>query len=527
MPVIKKGLHILPLLLLLMLLLSLANEARAEDHFGYSKERPLIFAIDIDYAPLEWVDVNGMPHGLDVQMTQELLHRLNVPFTYGPNSWINVKDDILEGRADLGMMVYSSYRKNLTNYSRAVFHLYYQILYRKSDKENFNERDLKGKHIAYLASKPLTDTLLSAGARPTVVSDLPMAIKGLSIGMYDAVICFRYQAHYLLDKLDMDDIETEDMSLSPREYCYVSNNKQLIDAINVELNMMEAEGVIDEIYGDALSMSKIEIPSWLWYVLGALALITLLLFNINQRRHQKQLKREVERAQQSERLKTIFLGNISHALRTPLNAIIGFSQVVIDDKEGKLAKEEYQQMAEHINLNGRQLLYFINELLLLSDFEGNDLLFNRSLVNLQETMNEFAEQTRSKVKPGVKVVVDACEGYVDVDPNLMRLVTMHALNNAARFTTEGTITLSCYPKDNGLRIDVKDTGCGLPEELKDNIFSMLSERNAYVRENVPGLGLTICKAVIDRVGGKIGAESPPEGGTLLWHWIPRKVKNNN
>jgi len=113
---------------------------------------------------------------------------------------------------------------------------------------------------------------------------------------------------------------------------------------------------------------------------------------------------------------------------------------------------------------------------------------------------------------------------VDVDPNLMRLVTMHALNNAARYTAEGIITLSCYPEGKGLRIDVRDTGCGLPDELKDNIFAMLSERNAYVRENVPGLGLTICKAVIDRVGGRIGAESLPEGGTLLWHWIPREVK---
>ena len=520
MSVSKKGLFIL----LLTMLLGLSSMVQAENHFGYSKERPLIFAIDIDYAPMEWVDGNGMPHGLDVELTQILLHRLNIPFTYGPNSWINVKDDILEGRADLGMMVYSSYRKDLTNYSRAVFHLYYQILYRKSDLEKFSERDLKGKRIAYLASKPLTDTLKNAKARPVVVSDLPLTVKALSTGSYDAVICFRYQAHYLINKLGLDDLVAEDMSLPPREYCYVSNNKKLIEAINEELDLMEAEGVIDEIYGDALSMNKIEIPRWLWYVLGILIVGALLMFIAIQRRHQKELQREVKRAQQSEQMKTIFLGNISHALRTPLNAIIGFSQVILNDKENRLSMEECRQMVGHINTSGKQLQYFIDELLQLSDLEGNGLLFNRSDVNLREAMEDFAEQTRLKVNPGVKVVVEACEGHVDVDPNLMRLVTMHALNNAARYTAEGIITLSCYPEGKGLRIDVRDTGCGLPDELKDNIFAMLSERNAYVRENVPGLGLTICKAVIDRVGGRIGAESLPEGGTLLWHWIPREVK---
>ena len=198
-------------LLLLTVLLSVlpmglhgqSNGAPLGSKLGYSKERPLIFAIDFDYAPMQWVDTDGMPHGLDVKLTQELLHRLDIPFTYGPNTWINVKDDILEGRADLGMMVYSSYRKNLTNYSRAVFHLYYQIIYRKSEQKSFNVRDLRGKHIVYMPSKPLTDTLKNAGAWPTVVSDLPKAVNSLAAGNYDAVICFRYQAHYLLNKFNL------------------------------------------------------------------------------------------------------------------------------------------------------------------------------------------------------------------------------------------------------------------------------------------------------------------------------------
>ena len=512
------------LLCILLPLLLAVTQSAAADNLGYSKINPLIFGIDIDYAPMEWVDDDGMPHGLDVALTQELMRRLSIPFTYSPNTWLDIKDDVLSGHVDLGMMVYSPYRKDITNFSRAVFHLYYQILFRKSDQNKLDIRNLSGRSIAYMASKPLTDTLNHAGAIPNVITDLPKAIKDLSAGRYDGVICFRYQARYHMKHLGLNNLLSEDLSLPPREYCYVSHSKQLIDAINVELNMMEAEGVIDKIYGSTLSSGGINIPDWVWYLIGGLFVLLLVIFAFIQWKHQKKLKREMERAQRSEALKTVFLSNVSHALRTPLNSIIGFSQIAIDDKDDTLSRTERLQMAEHINKNGHQLLYFINELLELSNFEGKEMLFERTEINLPEVMEEFAAETRRIVNPSVKVVVNACEGHVEIDKNLMRLVTMHALNNAAHNTKKGTITLSCYPQGKGLRIDVKDTGSGLPEDLKDNIFAMLSEKNAYVRDDMPGLGLTICKAVVDRVGGRIGADSPPEGGTLLWHWIPRVVK---
>lgn len=507
----------------LWLLLLALGGASANNRLEYSRERPLLFGIDMDYAPLEWVDSEGMPHGLDVEFTQELMKRLSIPFTYSPNTWQNISDDVLSGRVDLGMMVYSPYRKNITNYSRAIFHLYYQIVYRASEQKNFDVRNLTGKSIAYMSSKPLTDTLTKAGAVPNIIKDLPKAMRDLSNGQYDAVVCFRYQARYLIERLQVNNLVAEDLSLTPREYCYVSHSKRLIDAINEELNKMEEEGVIEDIYGETASLGVFRIPSWVWWLLVGLLIAFLVVFLLVQMKHQRELLHEMERARLSEELKTVFLGNVSHALRTPLNAIIGFSDIMRSAPEGGISHDEQHQMLEHINKNGQQLLYFINELLQLSNFEGNELLFERSDVNLKEAMEEFAAETRQKAAQGVEVVVNACEGHVLIDKNLMRLVTMHALNNAARYTAAGTITLSCYPVDEGLRIDVQDTGRGLPEELKENIFAMLSEKNAYVREEVPGLGLTICKAVIDKVGGRIGAESPAEGGTLLWHWVPRKV----
>ena len=112
-----------------------------------------------------------------------------------------------------------------------------------------------------------------------------------------------------------------------------------------------------------------------------------------------------------------------------------------------------------------------------------------------------------------------------IDPKLLKLVTIHLLENARQHTTEGRITLSYYMKEDGLYVEVKDTGHGLPEDLKENLFALLSDKNTYVREDTPGLGLSICKAVVDKAGGKIGArENDIDGqGSIFWYWIPTKI----
>ena len=514
------------LLYLVAFLVATTVQANA-DNLGYSKSHPLLFGVDMDYAPLEYVDSEGLPHGYDVEFTQELMRRLNIPFTYSPNTWENISGDVLNGRVDLGMMVYSSYRKDITNYSRAIFRLYYQIIYRKQDKGEIDVRNLAGKSVAYMASRPITDTLTRMGAVLNVVRDLPQATVSLSKGKYDAIICFRYQARYIIKEYGLNNLTTEDLALPPREYCYVSHSRELIDSIDDELEKMEAEGIVQQIYGDSISIpfDGFTIPRWVWYALTGLFVAFLLAFIVVQNRHQKVLRREMERAQESERLKTIFLGNVSHALRTPLNSIIGFSDVLRNANTGEISQKEAVGMLGLINDNGKQLLYFINELLQLSDIESNNIRLNRVEINLRELMDDLARQVRPKLQEGVTLKVEGTGGYAIADPKFMKLVTMHCLDNAVKYTRQGCVTLAYWPEKGGLHIEVRDTGPGLPEGLRDNIFSLLTNRNTYVQDEVPGLGLSICKAIVDNSGGRIGAESPPEGGTILWHWVPVKVKS--
>jgi signal transduction histidine kinase len=381
--------------------------------------------------------------------------------------------------------------------------------------------------IAMMDSRPLKDTLTKSGATPIVIKDLKVAMRELSGGKYDALICFSYQTNYLLEHLGIDNLESEDLPLMPREYCYVSNNKELIEAINQELIKMEEEGVVDEVYVNVKTYFRgFKIPMWVWFILAALVIVSLTVVIIQQRISKRRLQKEIARARKSEELKGIFLSNVSHALRTPLNAIIGFSGVMLDG-ENAISKGEQKHLLELINDNGLQLLHLINELLSLSDIEGKKMLFDRQVTDVDYEMGQYAAEIRPQLAKGVSLVVEEPIGGMRalLDPKLLRMITMHFLDNALHHTTEGQITLSYYVKEGGFYVEVKDTGSGLPEDLKENIFGLLSEKNTYLQDETPGLGLTICKAIVERSGGKIGAaDNKKDGhGTIIWFWVPVEI----
>lgn len=572
--------------ILLMLTFVLAANA---DNLGFSKEKPLLLGIDQDYPPLEYLDEKGNPSGVDVELAKVLMTRLDIPMEFRPNKWAAIAGDVINGKVDLAMMVYSPYRKDTINYSKAVMRLYYQILTRKNERRNYGLRDVKDLEIALMQSRPVVDTLRKSGAKIVITYNLSKTIQDLSAGEYDAVICYRYQAKYMLDKFKLTNIEAEDLTLTPREYCFVSQNKRLIDAVNVELEKMDHEGVIDYIYANvATHMDGLVIPRWVWYALGGLVLMVLLCIILMQRLNSIKLKKALalaqeneekakvneekarknaekaqhnadvarrnekmaeynaekarrneikaneaaEAARKSEELKDVFLGNMSHSLRTPLNAIIGFSDLLMSMDDEALPKEERDNLLQLINKNGLDLLHMVNELLSLSDIEGKSQLFQREVTDVDYEMGQFAAEIRPQLHEGVTLEVEEpVEGMrALLDKKLLRVVTMHFLDNAMQHTTEGKITLSYYVKEGGLYCEVKDTGEGLPEKFKNNIFGLLSDKHTFTHDESqenPGMGLSVCKAIIDRCNGKIGARDNTEDGrgTVFWFWTPTEILN--
>ena len=593
----------------ILLLLTFAIAANA-DNLGYTKDKPLLFGIDQDYPPLEYVNDNGEPTGTDVDFAKILMKRLDIPVAFKPNKWAAIAGDVIQGKVDLAMMVYSPYRKDTVNYSRSVLRLYYQIVTRKGERKNYGLRDVKGEEIALMQSRPVVDTLKKSGAKIVIVYDLTKAMKDLAAGDYDAVICYRYQAKYMIAKYKLNNLDTEDLTLTPREYCYVSHDKKLIDAINAELDKMVDEGVVEEVYGGVAShFDGLIIPAWVWYAISALVFAIMAGIIILQYWNKKNLKRALklardneekaktneeiarqnaeiakkneemathnadeamrnakvaeynaemahknelkareaaeaaresekkaleaaEAARKSEELKDIFMGNMSHSLRTPLNAIIGFSDLLMTMDDTALPPEERQNLLQLINKNGLELLHMINELLSLSDIEGKSQLLQREVTDVDYEMSQYVAEIRPQLHEGVELEVEEpVEGMrALVDKKLMKVVTMHLLDNAMQHTKEGKIKLTYYVKEGGMYVEVKDTGDGLPEKLKANIFGLLSDKNTYTHDESqenPGLGLSVCKSIIDRCNGKIGARDNTEDGrgTIFWYWTPVEILN--
>ena len=239
------------------------------------------------------------------------------------------------------------------------------------------------------------------------------------------------------------------------------------------------------------------------------------------------LRNEIGRAQRSERIKTVFMANVSHALRTPLNAIITDSQKLLDNEESDPKK--LKAMMTTINQNGKQLLYFISQLLELSSFDSNMATFTLIEVNLAELIASYRREAQRDAGAEVTVVVRSplsphAKGMVDT--NLMYQLMTHLLHNALSHTKQGTITIDYDYADNGLKIEVIDTGDGEPQDFKSNFSTLIQGNDSLALFNQrSGLGLSICKSIVEGLHGTIELKSEKGKGTHVTVWVPCKMRD--
>ena len=257
-----------------------------------------------------------------------------------------------------------------------------------------------------------------------------------------------------------------------------------------------------------------------------LVLFAICLFLVQHYYHVR-LRNEIGRAQRSERIKTVFMANVSHALRTPLNAIITDSQKLLDTEETNPKKLNAAMTT--INQNGKQLLYFISQLLELSSFDSNMATFTMIEVNLAELMASYRREAQRDAGANVQVVVRSplsphAKGMVDT--NLMYQLMTHLLHNALAHTQEGTITIDYDYADNGLKIEVIDTGDGEPQDFKSNFSTLIQGNDSLALFNQrSGLGLSICKSIVEGLHGTIDLKSEKGKGTHVTVWIPCKMRD--
>ena len=225
-----------------------------------------------------------------------------------------------------------------------------------------------------------------------------------------------------------------------------------------------------------------------------------------------------EKAEESDRLKSAFLANMSHEIRTPLNAIVGFSSLLAETDEAEL-RHVYMSLVQE---NNELLLNLISDILDISKIEAGmiDLVMGR--VDVPQLCREvIATFSHKKRDSAVELRFDenSPQIVIDADKNRIVQVLSNFLTNALKFTTKGSITLSYLLEDESqVRFCVTDTGKGIPDEQKHEIFNRFVKLDSFVQG--AGLGLSICQSLVNRMGGKIGVESREGEGSCFWFTHP-------
>lgn len=227
------------------------------------------------------------------------------------------------------------------------------------------------------------------------------------------------------------------------------------------------------------------------------------------------IKQEITSALEADRRKSEFLANMSHEIRSPLNAIVGFSQLMEDAEDA----EERHTYSEIIRQNNDQLLLLINDIIDFAKIESNKLSFTFESVNIHALCKEAYVTFSLRNKEGVSLHYE--EGpsvYVHSDSKRLMQVLSNFLTNAVKFTDTGSITISYIVQNDEVTVSVTDTGTGISAEHCNNIFS----RFTRVNESRPGagLGLSISKKLIEKLGGKIGVRSELNKGSVFWFSLP-------
>ena len=253
---------------------------------------------------------------------------------------------------------------------------------------------------------------------------------------------------------------------------------------------------------------------------GHAPIIAGLLQNIQELKdHEQELIEPRELAEQAE-LKQSFLNNMSHEIRTPLNAIVGFSDMLANEPE--FSDEERQEFVDIINTNTKLLLKLVGDVLELSRIESGNLSFIFQRESVRQLLDDVYQTHSLLIQPPLQFLKDFPpeDVQVNVDPMRLTQVLTNFLNNANKFTKEGSIQLGyCCPSGmSEVHLYVEDTGIGIPHSEQKMIFERFYKRSEFSQG--VGLGLSICVLIVEKMGGRIELRSEEGRGSRFTVVLP-------
>ena len=277
----------------------------------------------------------------------------------------------------------------------------------------------------------------------------------------------------------------------------------------------------DSIIKDKQLLTNLQTVKGFLYI----AVTSLLLFFLI-KKHVKTLLLAKEKAEESDRLKSAFLSNMSHEIRTPMNGILGFAQIL---KEPNLSGEEQQECISIIQKSGTRMLNIINDIISISKVEAGQMEIVVSETNINEQIEYiytfFKPEVEGKgIKLFMKTGLPLHEAIISTDREKLYAILTNLVKNAIKFTSEGSIEVGYRPAGDKKSIEffVKDTGIGIQKDRQEAVFERFIQADILDPKALQGagLGLSISKAYVEMLGGKIWMESDPGKGSVFYFTIP-------
>ena len=367
--------------------------------------------------------------------------------------------------------------------------------------------------------------------------DLSAMLK-TSLGSTDGTVTDLLSGSYVVEKYGINNLELATELNYSWNICFACRKDlpELFSIINKLFNKIDAKER-KVMYDKWINTNTLHKKSYVEknlnkiIIITAIALICLALalgFNFILKKKIKKRTEELYeakvKAEESDLLKSAFLANMSHEIRTPMNGIIGFTTLL---KEADLTNEEMIHYIDIINKSGERLLNTINDIIDISKIDAHQMQISNEVISVNETLfdlyNFFKIQCdENKVNLKLDLDINSQETKIQTDKNKFNSILTNLIKNAVKYTEKGEITISFKKEKDHYLFFVKDTGIGIPKERFSAIFERfvqadIEDKNAFQGS---GLGLSIAKAYVEMLEGKIWVESEVGVGTTFYFTLP-------
>lgn len=439
---------------------------------------------------------------------------------------------------------------DLTN--KSVSEMPHTPEYNKKWREYY-DRALQGEIISFNDITDSKEIYINVTMKPIIINTKVVAVVCYGKDISEKVLAQKKVNEQMANLRTIIENTSDTIWAVDREYkiLYINNNlrQEYIKAFGVDLKIGDSkiEWIPKEIqdiwkrrYDRALSGEKvyfeesIDTDSGMIYIsvnmnpiidMGKVIGVSCYGRNITQEKNiQKDLSNSKIKAEESAKLTSSFLANMSHEIRTPLNGILGFTQFL---KEPETSKEEALNYISIIEKSGEHLLSIINDIIDISKLESGMVSLNMCNTNINDTLeylyNFFNPEAHKK---GVDLYlinkIHTSNLEIITDKEKLNAILTNLIKNALKFTSNGYIEICCSKINKNLLFYVKDSGCGIPENMLNSIFDRFIQAENSKTNTIKGsgLGLTICKSYVKMLGGSIWVQSNIGIGSTFYFTIP-------